>query len=82
MSLRLSVSVREYILVSLNISLFLPLSFSLSLSHTGNLEDELQKHETLVAEINANKKRLDDLESRGQELVNEDHYAAPEIAGE
>ena len=47
----------------------------------GNLEDQLQKHETLVAEINANKKRLDDLENRGQELVNEDHYAAPEIAG-
>ena len=46
------------------------------------MEDQLQKHETLVAEINANKKRLDDLESRGQELVNEDHYAAPEIAGE
>ena len=41
----------------------------------------MQKHETLVAEINANKKRLDDLENRGQELVNEDHYAAPEIAG-
>ena len=49
--------------------------------YSGNLEDQLQKHETLVAEINANKKRLDDLESRGQELVNEDHYAAPEIAG-
>ncbi|XP_044259625.1 spectrin alpha chain isoform X3 [Tribolium madens] len=44
-----------------------------------NLGGKVQKHQNFEQELNANKTRMEDITSTGQELVDARHYAAPRI---
>uniref|UniRef100_A0A915I988 Uncharacterized protein n=1 Tax=Romanomermis culicivorax TaxID=13658 RepID=A0A915I988_ROMCU len=44
-----------------------------------NIQGKLQKHSNFEQELQANKSRLDDLDSSGQHLVTSQHYAAPNV---
>ncbi|XP_072386610.1 spectrin alpha chain isoform X2 [Diabrotica undecimpunctata] len=44
-----------------------------------NLGGKVQKHQNFEQELNANKSRMEDITSTGQELIEADHYAAPRI---
>ncbi|XP_015840607.1 spectrin alpha chain isoform X3 [Tribolium castaneum] len=44
-----------------------------------NLGGKVQKHQNFEQELNANKTRMEDITSTGQELVDAKHYAAPRI---
>jgi len=44
-----------------------------------NLLPKLQKHMALEAEITQNKTRLNSLNSTGNQMISDQHYAAPEI---
>lgn len=44
-----------------------------------NLGGKVQKHQNFEQELNANKTRMEEITSTGQELVEANHYAAPRI---
>jgi len=44
-----------------------------------NLLPKLQKHMALEAEITQNKTRLNSLNSTGNQMISDQHYATPEI---
>ncbi|XP_068910304.1 spectrin alpha chain isoform X2 [Tenebrio molitor] len=44
-----------------------------------NLGGKVQKHQNFEQELNANKTRMEDITSTGQELIDANHYAAPRI---
>ncbi|XP_056641828.1 spectrin alpha chain isoform X2 [Diorhabda sublineata] len=44
-----------------------------------NLGGKVQKHQNFEQELNANKSRMEDITSTGQELIEAKHYAAPRI---
>ncbi|KAL3280132.1 hypothetical protein HHI36_017636 [Cryptolaemus montrouzieri] len=44
-----------------------------------NLGGKVQKHQNFEHELNANKTRMEDITSTGQELIDANHYAAPSI---
>lgn len=44
-----------------------------------NLNGKMQKHQNFEQELNANKSRLDEITSTGQELIKDKHYAADKI---
>ncbi|XP_066141929.1 spectrin alpha chain isoform X1 [Euwallacea fornicatus] len=44
-----------------------------------NLGGKVQKHQNFEQELTANKSRMEEITSTGQELVEADHYAAPRI---
>lgn len=41
-----------------------------------NLNGKVQKHQNFEQELNANKTRMEDITSTGQELIEANHYAA------
>lgn len=41
-----------------------------------NLNGKVQKHQNFEQELNANKTRMEDITSTGQELIEASHYAA------
>lgn len=41
-----------------------------------NLNGKVQKHQNFEQELNANKTRMEDITSTGQELIEGNHYAA------
>lgn len=44
-----------------------------------NLNGKVQKHQNFEQELNANKTRMEEITSTGQELVETDHYAADKV---
>jgi spectrin alpha len=44
-----------------------------------NIRGKLQKHLNFEQELKANKNRLDEINSTGQELIQSHHYAGPQI---
>ncbi|XP_031333128.1 spectrin alpha chain isoform X3 [Photinus pyralis] len=44
-----------------------------------NLGGKVQKHQNFEQELNANKNRMEEITSTGQELINSDHYASSRI---
>ncbi|GAV01441.1 hypothetical protein RvY_12154 [Ramazzottius varieornatus] len=44
-----------------------------------NLAGKLQKHATLEGEIRATRSRIDEINQRGQELINRGHYASDQV---
>ncbi|KAK9736583.1 Variant SH3 domain [Popillia japonica] len=44
-----------------------------------NLGGKVQKHQNFEQELNANKTRMEEITSTGQQLIEADHYAAPQI---
>jgi len=44
-----------------------------------NLNGKVQKHQNFEQELNANKSRMDEITSTGQELIESNHYAAGEF---
>ncbi len=44
-----------------------------------NIRGKLQKHVNFEQELKANKNRLDEINTTGQELIRINHYAAPQI---
>ena len=44
-----------------------------------NLNGKMQKHQNFEQELNANKSRMDEITSTGQELIEDKHYAADRI---
>ncbi|XP_034234548.1 spectrin alpha chain isoform X1 [Thrips palmi] len=44
-----------------------------------NLNGKMQKHQNFEQELNANKSRMDEITSTGQELIEDNHYAADRI---
>ncbi|XP_013775722.1 spectrin alpha chain-like isoform X2 [Limulus polyphemus] len=44
-----------------------------------NLNGKLQKHQNFEQELNANKSRIDEITSTGQELIDANHYASDHI---
>ncbi|KAJ8920410.1 hypothetical protein NQ315_005276 [Exocentrus adspersus] len=45
-----------------------------------NLGGKVQKHQNFEQELNANKSRMEDITSTGQELIEANHYASPDVA--
>ncbi|XP_076321230.1 spectrin alpha chain-like isoform X2 [Tachypleus tridentatus] len=45
-----------------------------------NLNGKLQKHQNFEQELNANKSRIDEITSTGQELIDANHYASEHIS--
>jgi len=45
-----------------------------------NIQGKLQKHSNFEAELQANKLRIDKVKDDGQKLVDEDHFASPQIS--
>lgn len=46
-----------------------------------NLNGKVQKHQNFEQELNANKLRLEETHSTGQELIESHHYASRNIIG-
>lgn len=44
-----------------------------------NLQGKIQKHQAFEAELNANQSRLDAVDSTGEQLIADDHYASDQI---
>ncbi|KAL1423826.1 hypothetical protein MTO96_003740 [Rhipicephalus appendiculatus] len=45
-----------------------------------NLNGKVQKHQNFIQELNANRSRVEDITSTGQELVDANHYASDRIS--
>ncbi|XP_061725746.1 spectrin beta chain, non-erythrocytic 5-like [Cydia pomonella] len=45
-----------------------------------NLQSKIQKHAAFESELASNKKRIDDVANRGEELIEAKHYASQEIS--
>ena len=44
-----------------------------------NLQGKIQKHQAFEAELNANQSRLDAVDSTGEQLIDDGHYASDQI---
>lgn len=44
-----------------------------------NLQGKIQKHQAFEAELNANQSRLDAVDTTGEQLIGDDHYASEQI---
>ena len=44
-----------------------------------NIPGKLQKHKAFVSEVNANESRIENVKSKGEDLIAANHYASPDI---
>ena len=44
-----------------------------------NLQGKIQKHQAFEAELNANQSRLDAVDTTGEQLIGDEHYASEQI---